>query len=297
MTFNFAGECTYVLAMDCMSAQWIIYGDFVSCGAGTCLSSVTIYVNYVPIELQRGWILNMNGRKNRFVEGKPFTINNIDFTFDGMILKGVIQGAGVQITWDGFTGVQISVDDDRKHTTCGVCGNNDNLANNEAEQAMNIYRTAQSNEPNRFGNSWKVDRSGLCTLPANVEFDAKEPCGVDYAKSYKAKAACQSLIENPVLKKCGDKLSLKFFYDSCLYDFCYMGLLRGGGGGAGSGSGGGGAGIAVECYIARAYATHCSILGTPTRGWDAYMTCPKESYQDALLTISCPQEIAPFLRY
>ena len=69
------------------------------------------------------------------------------------------------------------------------------------------------------------------------------------------------------------------------------------GSGSGSGSGGGAANIAVECYIARAYATHCSLLAVPTRGWDAYMKCPKESYQDALLTISCPQEIAPFLRY
>ena len=59
-----------------------------------------------------------------------------------------------------------------------------------------IFHLKEHMVPCRFGHSWKVDRSGLCTLPANVVFDPNEPCGADYAKSYKAKAACQSLIGN-----------------------------------------------------------------------------------------------------
>ena len=45
--------------MDASEGSWFIYGRFVKCGSdGTCLDSVTVYVDGYAIELLRGWVIN-----------------------------------------------------------------------------------------------------------------------------------------------------------------------------------------------------------------------------------------------
>ena len=51
------GSCTYILAMDCVDFTWFVYGLFSYCGTGTCLEEVTVYINYEPVVLARGWII------------------------------------------------------------------------------------------------------------------------------------------------------------------------------------------------------------------------------------------------
>lgn len=218
----------------------------------------------------------------------------MEFLFDGMNLRGRYEAAGLTLVWDGFTSIQIAVDQDKEGDTCGVCGNNDRDTGNEHDQATKLYEKAlASMEPNRYGHNWKVDRSGICTLSANVEFDANEPCGANYGKSLAAKESCQAFIENPAILRCKDAVDLKFYYQSCLYDYCYLNLLRESNDPF---SDAGAYSIDVVCSTARTYVSHCSLKGISMRGWDVYMDCPIAAAQDAILSISCPQVTSPLVR-
>ena len=150
----------------------------------------------------------------------------------------------------------------------------------------------ESEQANIYTNNWKVDREKICVLPADVDFDADEPCGADYAKSLAAKDECHSFIDNAALLRCADEVDRKFYYHSCLFDFCFMTLLREDSDPFALPQ----PSITPACTTARAYAAHCELRGISMRGWDVYMSCPVEEAQDAIISISCLAETVPFTR-
>lgn len=199
------------------------------------------------------------------------------------------------ISWDGFTSFQLGVDESTTHHVCGVCGNNDRKAVNEHQQWTKLEeRLLESPKANIYVNNWKIDREKTCVLPDDVTFDTNEPCGTDYGKSREAKNACQALVDNPALKRCAARVDLKFYYESCLYDYCYMTLLREPEDPFAKAT----AFIRPQCSVARAYAAHCEMAGVNMRGWDVYMgSCGREETQDAIVSISCYQASLPFIRF
>lgn len=293
-TLHFAGECTYLLAMDCVSFTWFVYGSFTPCGAGTCLEEVTVFINHNPFTLGRGWIIFINGEKYEYIQGTDFEVGSMSWTFDGMILKGRNDDLGLSLAYDGFTSLLIGVDRSRTSPLCGVCGNNDREKGNEHEQYTKLEdKLIDSLTSNVYVNNWKIDREKTCVLPDDVEFNPEEPCGTDYGKSREAIDACQAIVENAALQRCAGKVDLKFYYNSCLYDYCYMSLLREDEDPFAKAS----PTIAPECTVARTYAAHCEMEGVDMRGWDVYMKCDVAGTQDAIVSIACYQENLPFIRF
>jgi len=87
--------------MDCTAFSWFIYGSFTPCGHASCLDSVTIFINYRPLTLMRGWIIAIDGRKHPFAQGDVFEVSGIRFTFDGMMLIGRHEELGLTVSYDG----------------------------------------------------------------------------------------------------------------------------------------------------------------------------------------------------
>jgi len=293
-SLHFAGECTYVLGMDCKAFKWIIYGQFSYCGVGTCLNEVTVFVNHKPFTLSRGWVIFADGEKFKYIQGTNFEVGGLSWTFDGMVLSGRNDEMGLSLAYDGFTSLIIGIDESRVDPLCGVCGNNDREKGNEHEQYTKLEdRLINSLKSNEYVNNWKVDREKTCVLPAQVDFDPDEPCGTDYGKSREAINACQAIVENAALQRCSSTVDLKFYYDSCLHDFCYMTLLREDTDPFAKPA----PSISPECSVARAYASHCQMEGVDMRGWDVYMKCDVATTQDAIISIGCYQETKPFIRF
>ena len=280
--------------MDCVEFNWMVYGLFKPCGAGTCLDEVTVFINRQPFTLARGWIIFINGEKHDYIQDTKFELGGMSWFYDGMILKGRSDELGLTLTYDGFITLQIGLDESRTNPVCGVCGNNDREHGNEHQQYTKLEdKLIDTLKSNEYVNNWKIDREKMCVLPADVEFDPDEPCGTDYGKSREAINACQALVENAALQRCSSSVDLKFYYDSCLYDFCYMGLLREDTDPFAKPA----PSITPECTVARAYATHCELEGVDMRGWDVYMKCPVEATQDAIVSIACYQDVLPFIRF
>ena len=67
--------CTHVLAADVapagnIAAPWYIYGTFDEHDGNAALSAMTFYVGRNIFEVQRGWIVNINGEKMKLNEGE-----------------------------------------------------------------------------------------------------------------------------------------------------------------------------------------------------------------------------------
>jgi len=67
--------CTHVLAADVapagdIAAPWYVYGTFDNHDGGVALSAMTFYLGRDIFELQRGWIVNIDGEKMELTEGE-----------------------------------------------------------------------------------------------------------------------------------------------------------------------------------------------------------------------------------
>eukprot|EP00116_Pleurobrachia_bachei_P002877 sb/3463139/ len=162
--YDFMGECHYVLAMDCLYAQWIIYGQLERCSAdnvrGSCLSAITIFSGRNAVELQRGWIINDQGSKMNITESETKTSGPMTITFDGRHLLVRIAGSDVEIWWDGLVSVHVSIPGGAE--ACGLCGNNDDNPDNDLDVGRSGVRAGSGLTSVDVADSWAVDRLDQC---------------------------------------------------------------------------------------------------------------------------------------
>jgi len=275
LKYKFEGTCTYVLAMDCVDMSWIVYGGFAPCGRGTCLEDISVFHTDQgardAVYIGRGWVINHKGNKVPFRQGEDFQIGNIGFSFDGLYLTVSLDVSGVTLIYDGFMGLQISIDQTvSAGFTCGLCGNNDGDAGNEGIQLRDIGNDVEGSLLEGLEEMvfrWKVDRGNYCEHPANKEYSRLLPCGNNYRLNDRARVACQELVDNQELFKCHKTLNLNTFYEACLADFCNIDVLT--------------EEYPVACATASAYSKQCQILGANIRDdiWRSEMkeACPEIS--------------------
>ncbi|XP_063692285.1 BMP-binding endothelial regulator protein-like [Bolinopsis microptera] len=288
LKYKFENECTYVLAMDCVDMGWIIYGGFQTCGRGTCLHDISVFHTNQgfrdAVFIGRGWVINHQGTKVPFRQGQDFQIGNIGFSFDGLYLTVSLDGSGVTLTYDGFMGLQISIDETvQSGQTCGLCGNNDGDAENEGTQLRDIGNDVEGSLLGGIEEMvfrWKVDRGEYCDHPVNKEYSRLLPCGNNYRLNDEARASCQELVDNQELFKCHETLNLNTFYEACLADYCNIELLTNE--------------YPVACATASAYSKQCQILGANIRDeiWRSEMSsnCPAIGVtQQAIMAIGVEQ--------
>lgn len=296
--YSYMGICDNVLAMDCESARWFVYGRMRPCGrsGGSCLEAVTVYIDHEALELQRGWLVNRNGKKivpkNRphqdiVVKGQ---YNNFTLHFDGAILTlsavlnsvdigpGVVQEEKIVITWDGYMSVQIQAPAGLR--TCGMCGDNDDNPDNDFRTRMRGMTT----DPRIFGESWKIDPRKKCAAAQPVK-TSEEVCGERYED---VKEECERIFNIAKFKDClraGHDTAQ--WVESCIYDQCEGQLQR--------------EELPPKCVVAQAYATRCGSEfwsvdeSVPTRnrgitGWEEEAGCPTaEERFEPVLETGCPQ--------
>merc|ERR1712003_140312 len=167
----------------------------------------TVFVDGEVLELQRGWLVNRNGRKlvtkNR--RGKEITVKgsyrDITLLFDGAMLTltatldsqettpGSFEHDKLVVRWDGFVSVQIQTPMSVK--TCGMCGNNDGRPEND----MRTRRGKMTDNVNVFGDSWKIDPLGRCP-ETQAARTSEEVCGERYQE---VRAECERLLKSEEL--------------------------------------------------------------------------------------------------
>ncbi|XP_063688049.1 uncharacterized protein LOC134821265 isoform X2 [Bolinopsis microptera] len=299
--YSYMGTCDNVLAMDCEMGRWFVYGRMRPCGktGGSCLETVTAYVDSEVLELQRGWLVNQNGGKivPKNHPNKKITVNgrynNFTLLFDGAVLElsAVLDRSPsalnpdqmvedkLVIKWDGYVSVQIQTP--QRTRTCGMCGNNDGNPAND----MRMRRRGMTDDPLEFGESWKIDPRRRCkeVQPSKTP---EEVCGDKYEET---KAECERIFNTEKLKNCQTNQGHDTapWIESCIYDEC-EGLMQRDD-------------LPPKCIVAGAYVMRCSNDfwdhddPIPTRnphmeGWEEEAQCPDAAQRlQPVLDTGCPQ--------
>ena len=227
MIYNLPGTgCDYVMGLDVAGGSWFIYGRMRPCGniaEGVCLEAVTIYAHGDAIELQRGWIVNHQGKKVETAELlAPITVGEFGVEFKGSTLivslllgQEISYGRRLQdwlrVYWDGLTTVTIEAPQTAQ--TQGLCGDN----NQDPMNDFDVWGTF-NNDVLVLAESMKVDRDWECAdgqRPLTME-QMKGLCGKKKFK--KAGDKCAKIFEANELRNCVyDKQP---YIDACIYDQC-----------------------------------------------------------------------------
>eukprot|EP00116_Pleurobrachia_bachei_P002485 sb/3462747/ len=250
--YEFEGECSYVLAMDCDFASWFVYVRFSECATGRCLDTLTVIDGTTQLPVVRGWAMSDYGQKVEYREGEVVRIGGISAKLKNEQLTLTMRG-GVKVVYDGYSVVHVFVP--KGSMTCGICGNNDGDSSNDVVQGRRRYQTEQ--EMANFVDSWRIrspSHETRCTPVTEKTLRPSYTCSDDNLRREES-VNCRklySLLDNT----CFDTRQLRFMFDSCRYDACYGEEPL--------------EGYSRACYTGRAMATLC---GTDFTEWENLLEC------------------------
>ena len=234
VAYEYEGRCEYVLAMDCEKKTWFVYGSFGICsthGRGACLESVTLYLNYdIAIEVSRGMLVNHDGNRLKIPESGLVTITgnagSVVYAFmkdDWLVLKFLNDGdSHYELRWDGLMSAQILLGKNHP-TTCGLCGNANGDPTDDYQTRWKGKEGRISESVEKFGDSWRIDRSKRCKKAANKpkwEWEKDFP-----ERLQEATRICDKMFNSTQLSKCaqgsgfGSMVDPKPYISACISDY------------------------------------------------------------------------------
>ena len=215
-TFDFQGDCEYVLSQPCNSTEFIITGSNTAINSHVSATSavrVVIPSRGLEIYLTRGGggTITINGvlqanngdgvvHRSSGVEvlrtgGHPYILLSISFS--------------VSIRWDGSHRVDITVSSSWQGQLCGLCGN----YNNDASDDFMLPDGSMTTSANEFGSSWLyANTSSTCGV-----LDTPPPCPGSIMTA--AQSRCNELT-NSVFSVCNSVVNPTPFIDGCMLDYC-----------------------------------------------------------------------------
>jgi len=149
----------------------------------------------------------------------PYKNDDFELYYNGMNVHYVAT-CGLTVDFDGYWAVSVGVPGEYTGMMCGMCGNNDVLADNDLTLANGTYVGDEENGANIFGNSNVVDDpelndTSICPAPP-----PPPPCN-----STQYSSRC-SVINNStgIFSSCISKLppgTADAYYEQCMLDACY----------------------------------------------------------------------------
>ncbi|KAL5247699.1 hypothetical protein ACHWQZ_G019551 [Mnemiopsis leidyi] len=283
--YNFPGECTYILNMDCQLARWSVYGKFENCSGigmqGSCLQSVTIVYDSSAIELQRGWSINHMGNKIDFFETQQNEVENFHFDLDENLNLHVTMENGATIIWDGLYSVQIKLSEKDDTRYCGLCGDGDGNSANDMMSSQTYWRPATDSKETHlgifdFGESWKIDPYRVCS-DWRALASPRSRCTKE--EETKGRERCEYLFSHHLILPCRSlDIDTDFFISSCVEDLCAMRKW--------------GDKLDPDCGVLSAYTSACRALDfyIDDNLWREEVGCSSlKEHQDFVITTGCPK--------
>ncbi|RUS84653.1 hypothetical protein EGW08_007573 [Elysia chlorotica] len=133
--------------------------------------------------------------------------------------------SGLEVTWDGSDRVSVTVPNEARNKTCGLCGNYDGKRGNDwiIGPACPDKAGRKTDNYDLFGRSWVLP--DVC--PVNCDNEEPPPPPEDCESAPKADViqACNTLVDKQasVFKKCLDAKDSAYLEDlkfSCVFDLC-----------------------------------------------------------------------------
>ena len=223
-TFDFQGDCEYILSRPCSSDGFIITGSntlwpFNPTVAVTSAVRVIVPSRGLEIYLTTGGggTITINGvLQANNGDGVVHRSNGVQVLRTGghpYILLTI--GFPVSIRYDGLYRVDISVSSSWQGQLCGLCGN----YNNDASDDFMLPDGSVTTSVNEFGSSWLyTNTSSTCGVPPPTP-----PCPARVHTA--AQSRCNELT-NSVFSMCNRVVDPAPFIDGCMLDYCLCGEER-----------------------------------------------------------------------
>lgn len=270
--YDFMGRCNYILAVDCSYMnKWMVLGQFTPCGDGvTCLEQITLYYGSMkPLTLARGWIVGQNGEKFRLHKNKAAVIEEATVTYTGLAVEVELPG-GVHLVYDGFWGVQITVEEGAE--TCGLCGDN----NGDLSDDVIKGRYGQTGgDITVFGQSWAMWNADWCGLE-EIPSDGPDNSTCVDMEMKEVEQQCDSILQSEVFAECITALGGQYFRDSCVMDGCRTQVERFEG--------------SPVCAVTHSLAQICEVNGfiVPENFLELIGCGPEREFQESVYNSGCP---------
>ncbi|XP_072127458.1 mucin-5AC-like [Mobula birostris] len=256
--YIFHGRCYYVLAKDCKNTMFTVLGELQTCGiteSETCLKSVVLTAHGSQT------IISTNPSGSVFVNGiltlLPATTANITIfkPSNFYIILHTPFGLQLRIQLVPLMQVYISLDPFFKGQMCGLCGNFNNILNDEFKVASGLVEGTAA----AFANTWKTKAS--CPNKKDIH---ENPCSLSVENEKYAKHWCGLLLaDDSPFALCHSEIDPNIYYQQCKYDSCNCEKSED-----------------CMCAALSSYVQACAAKGVVTSNWRAnvcskYISCPK----------------------
>ncbi|XP_029640374.1 mucin-2 [Octopus sinensis] len=210
--YNFQGACAYIIAQDFCNetgGTFQVTTENVPCGTlgYSCTKSVKFLIYDTIINLARGTNITYT-INNKAPEGTPMA----NFTIKEVGTYIMIEAHGITLVWDKSMRLYITLENKYMGRVCGLCGNYDQIANNDFRDKSSFPEHTQS--PLAFANSWRVRES--CAI---VDKELPNPCVLNSHRQSWAEMSCR-IILGKIFEPCHSSVDPNWYYTSCRDDSC-----------------------------------------------------------------------------
>ena len=251
--YDYKGSCEYVLVTPCNNDDYTINVVQEVVKPGTVEIKrviITIPDGTVVFQMGNDAVL-VNGRKLEKYDGNAITTGEVLVQWIAGNVHATFEDTGINVFWDGLSGVQVTVQNTLRKSICGLCG----FYNNKRNDDLRLSGTTTTTKDTEvFALSW---------LHGNTESNCKpvastETCGPKAIN--RANATCSVLFSAP-FDSCHSSVDPKPFHVNCISDYCNCSKTSRS------------SRIDCSCQVITNYVRACAQAGVSIENWTAHTQC------------------------
>ena len=235
---HFQGQCEYILAMDCISSEFVIhvrnehrYGN----------ANVT-YTRTVGIKVPGLGVIRLEPDKGTFVNNMEVTVYpyvvGVDGTvirWEGGLIRVMLASSAIEVFWNGIDFVQVTIPERYRSRVCGLCGSFDGNSSNDLQlrngTVLQASHTTYSDSVKsssayyEFGVSWSVASSDRLLLNKTLLCKDSPSQFLSYCDNplmrQKVSDHCNIILnQHGPYAPCHAVVDAAVYYKSCIFDVC-----------------------------------------------------------------------------